>query len=72
MSDQKPRVPLCKPCCYTFIDLSGYLDDVDEIRERSKLSQKKSSKTASAETPKLKEKDDHEDTGQNSLTFDDD
>lgn len=31
MSEKKPRVPLCKPCCYAYIKLSGYADDLNVL-----------------------------------------
>lgn len=34
MSETKPRVPLCKPCCYAYIKLCGYADDLPLLLER--------------------------------------
>lgn len=36
MREDKPRVPLCKPCCYAYIKLCGYLDDTEAIYQRMK------------------------------------
>lgn len=34
MSEKKQRVPLCKPCCYSYIKLCGYLDDLPILLKR--------------------------------------
>lgn len=71
MNDKKPRVPMCKPCCYSYIRLCGFMDDVDTLTA-ARLAAWNSEKQAAlkpieAEPDVKTVKDD----GQNHLTFTD-
>jgi len=72
MSDDKPRVPLCKPCCYAYVRLCGYMEDIPEVIQRMKdlapkkesgvpdLSQQKTAPPKTATRHQLRNKDQNE------------
>lgn len=69
MTEAKPRVPFCKPCCYAYIKLCGYADDLPILLKKMKDRWKAEQEAAlKPEEPEVKKAEVPKD-GQKSLTF---